>query len=308
MINFYCIGRNNVDVYLKYNMVYPGGNCSNVAAHFAKFGYGAALVTVVGQDVLGRLQLKSLEKLGVDVSGSRMEKGQTAWCFILHEKENRKFVKSDLSIFRTYPLMRADVEHVREKKYDSIYTSVCIESAFAEGVFESLKEYGLPICCDFADGWQEEELYEACGFIQYPYLSCEKCSLEETMNVLKGCVEHGAALALGTRGMEGSVVYDGRAFYHQKAYPISAVDTLGAGDSFLARFSMCYFEGLKQLKMIKIAGEKETERILEQARGALIRYSLDMAALYAAHVCNDYGGFGMGIPYETSMTGEAVQI
>ena len=66
MINFYCIGRNNVDVYLKYNMVYPGGNCSNVAAHFAKFGYGAALVTVVGQDVLGRLQLKSLEKLGVD--------------------------------------------------------------------------------------------------------------------------------------------------------------------------------------------------------------------------------------------------
>lgn len=151
-------------------------------------------------------------------------------------------------------------------------------------------------------------MYEACGFIQYPYLSCEKCSLEETMKVLKGCVEHGAALALGTRGMEGSVVYDGRAFYHQKAYPISAVDTLGAGDSFLARFSMCYFEGLKQLEMIKIAGEKETERILEQARGALIRYSLDMAALYAAHVCNDYGGFGMGIPYETSMTGEAVQI
>lgn len=308
MINFYCIGRNNVDVYLKYNMVYPGGNCSNVAAHFARFGYGAALVTVVGEDILGRLQLKSLERLGVDVSCSRAEKGQTAWCCILHEKENRKFVKSDLSIFHTYPLTKKDVEHVKEKEYDAIYTSVCIESAFSDGVFESLREYGLPVCCDFADGWQEKELYEACGFIQYPYLSCEKYSLEETMRVLKGCVEHGAILALGTRGIEGSVVYDGENFYHQKAYSMPVVDTLGAGDSFLARFSMCYFEGLKQLNMIQIADTEQTEKIRKEARGALIRYSLDMAALYAAHVCGFYGGFGMGIPYEPSMTEEVVQI
>lgn len=308
MINFYCIGRNNVDVYLKHNMVYPGGNCSNVAAHFSRFGYGAALVTIVGDDVLGHLQLDSLKKLGVDISYSRVENGQTAWCCILHEKENRRFVKSDLSIFHTYPLVREDVEHVKEKKYDAIYTSVCVESAFKEGVFESLGGYGLPVCCDFADKWKEEELYEACGFIQYPYLSCEKYSLEETMKVLKGCAEHGAALALGTRGMEGSVVYDGKTFYQQKAYPIPIVDTLGAGDSFLARFSMCYFEGLKQLEMIKFAETEEMKKIMEEAKGTLIRYSLNMAALYATHVCGYYGGFGMGIPYEPSMTGEVIQI
>lgn len=306
MVNFYCIGRNNVDVYLKYDMVYPGGNCSNVAAHFAKFGYGACLVTVVGDDVLGRLQLESLEKLGVDVSLSRIEKGQTAWCCILHEKENRLFVKSDLSIFHTYPLTIKDVAHIKEKNYDVIYTSVCIESAFGEGVFESLKEYGLPICCDFADKWQREELYEACSFIQYPYLSCEKYSLEETMEVLKGCIKHGALLALGTRGMEGSVVYDGKNFYHQKAYHIPIIDTLGAGDSFLARFSMCYFEGLKQLKMIEMTKAEGFREIWNDANGALIRYSLNMAALYATHVCGYYGGFGMGIPFQSSMIGEDI--
>ncbi len=308
MIKFYCIGRNNVDIYLKYNMVYPGGNCSNVAAHLANFGYGATLVTVVGDDSLGRLQLESLEKLGVDISYSRIEKGQTAWCGILHEKENRKFIRSDLSIFHTYPLTSEDVAHIKEGEYDAIYTSVCIESSFGEGIFESLKEYGLPICCDFADGWQREELYEACSFIQYPYLSCEKYSLEETMEVLKGCVEHGALLALGTRGMKGSVVYDGKKFYHQKAYQVPIVDTLGAGDSFLARFSMCYFEGRKQLANIKIAENGETEKIMEEAKGTLIEYSLSMAALYATCVCNYYGGFGMGIPYVSSMTKGDIQI
>ncbi len=304
MINFFCIGRNNVDIYLQQNKVYPGGNCNNVAAHLARFGHKAALMTVVGDDALGHLQLESLERLGVDVAPSRTVKGQTAWCSISHEDGNRKFVRSDLSIFEDNLISYKDVRKVLEQDYEAIYTCVCRGSYFEDGVFEELGNFGIPVCCDFADQWTAEEVYKACSYIQYPYLSCEEYSLEETMQILEGCVRHGASVALGTRGMQGSVAYNGREFYQQEAYPLPVVDTLGAGDSFLARFSMCYFEGRKQLELIQFEDEAGGNRIMEEAEDMIIRYSLRMAAVYATYVCGYYGGFGNGIDFDPSMIKE----
>ena len=104
--------------------------------------------------------------------------------------------------------------------------------------------------------------------------------------------------------MQGSVAYNGREFYQQEAYPLPVVDTLGAGDSFLARFSMCYFEGRKQLELIQFEDEAGGNRIMEEAEDMIIRYSLRMAAVYATYVCGYYGGFGNGIDFDPSMIKE----
>lgn len=304
MVKFFCIGRNNVDIYLQQNKVYPGGNCNNVAAHLAKFGYQAALMTVVGKDTLGNLQLKTLERLGVDVSPSHVVDGQTAWCCISHDSGNRKFVRSDLSIFKDHLISYEDVRKAQGGDYDVIYTCVCRGAYFENGVFESLGDFHIPVCCDFADRWTEEEVYRACEYIRYPYLSCEQYSLEETMRILKNCVDHGAELALGTRGLQGSVAYNGRRFFQQKAYHFPVVDTLGAGDSFLARFSMCYFEGMKELGMIRLKTAGDAGGLMEEAADKVIEYSLYMAAVYATYVCGYYGGFGNGVEFDPSMIKE----
>jgi fructoselysine 6-kinase len=43
-------------------------------------------------------------------------------------------------------------------------------------------------------------------------------------------------LVIMTLGEHGSIVYDGERIYEGKAKPVEVVDTLGAGDSYIAAF------------------------------------------------------------------------
>ena len=46
-----------------------------------------------------------------------------------------------------------------------------------------------------------------------------------------------------TRGEAGSIAYDGKEFYTYGIVPVDVVDTMGAGDSFIAGFLYAICEG-----------------------------------------------------------------
>lgn len=47
---------------------------------------------------------------------------------------------------------------------------------------------------------------------------------------------------VATRGGKGSLAYDGESFYLGQIVPCSVVDTMGAGDSFIAGFLMAWLK------------------------------------------------------------------
>jgi vancomycin permeability regulator SanA len=51
-------------------------------------------------------------------------------------------------------------------------------------------------------------------------------------------------IVVATRGSRGSMAYDGQRFYGQGIVPCRVVDTMGAGDSFIAGFLHSWLEGL----------------------------------------------------------------
>ena len=67
-------------------------------------------------------------------------------------------------------------------------------------------------------------------------------------------------------------MFDGQQVYHQDVIPVDAVDTLGAGDAFAARF------------------------LVEYASGMPIADAMQKAAESAADNCLHYGAFGYGVP------------
>ena len=81
----------------------------------------------------------------------------------------------------------------------------------------------------------------------------------------------GLKIVICTEGSSGSYLYDGE-FYHQPIVEAEIVDTLGAGDGFIARFLVEY---LKQTNT---------------------QESLQRAAESAAEVCKYNGAFSRGIP------------
>jgi ribokinase len=62
-----------------------------------------------------------------------------------------------------------------------------------------------------------------------------------------------AAQILLTLGMLGSVYYDGNCVYRQAAFPVEAVDTTGAGDTFLGYFTYGIVKGLEPQEILRLA-------------------------------------------------------
>lgn len=85
-----------------------------------------------------------------------------------------------------------------------------------------------------------------------------------------------------TRGGQGAILSAGDRIYHQPIVEANIIDTLGAGDSFIAGFLTAFCE-------------KQD-----------IMHALRKAAETAAKTCGVYGAFGYGHPFRLE-DGEAVK-
>lgn len=72
-----------------------------------------------------------------------------------------------------------------------------------------------------------DELYEISAFLNSPYHSLKQniVFIAEKTNTKQICV---------TKGSHGAVLYHNEKMYNNSGYKINVVDTVGAGDSFLA--------------------------------------------------------------------------
>jgi fructoselysine 6-kinase len=297
MIKVVCVGDNNVDIYNNMNLVYPGGNSVNVAAYAKLNGADSAYIGVVGNDRFGSLQLNSLKALGVDVSRCRVRDGLTSKSSVNIINGDRIFQEYDNSIHIANPIILDNDDICFIKTYDLIHSS--IYTIFDDSALKLLSNTGKPLSFDFSVEWDDEYLKAKCKFVNFAFLSCSHISEKETKEYLRKACEYGAALAVGTRGLEGSILYNGKSYFHQNAYRTEVVDTLGAGDSFITRFLLSYMEGqkFKNECIARFQGKKYTCEDVEDYEDKLIELSLAQGAMFAAKTCQFEGAFGFGASY-----------
>ena len=94
---------------------------------------------------------------------------------------------------------------------------------------------GAKICFDYATEYQDPMVEQTIAYVDYPFFSFEERT-EETDRFLKDMVEKGARIAVGTFGDKGSVAYDGKTYYECGIQEAELVNTIGAGDSYMAGF------------------------------------------------------------------------
>lgn len=93
----------------------------------------------------------------------------------------------------------------------------------------------------------------------------------------------GPEIVVATKGSKGCILYDGNAYYIQPATPAAEViDTMGAGDSFIASFLTGYLHRRKE----------------GHGQESAIRESLREASAFAGKICGLEGAFGYGKKYE----------
>jgi sugar/nucleoside kinase (ribokinase family) len=279
------IGDNVADHYVHINTIYPGGCAFNFAAFASMLGADAAYLGAISDDFAGRHNLKTAVEMGVDTKRCRILHGETPLPTVRIEAGERIFIgMNEHGVWERPVILRdKDLEYI--KTFNLLHTSIY---SGMEQNLEILAETGVPISMDFSATYSDMFVAAHCPHLTYAIMSCGHISTEKMLEQIKKAHEFGAPNVIATRGAEGAWFSDGTEIYHRPAKMIEAIDTMGAGDSFLTAFLLNY-EGWKLRE-----GNNATRPMYASAAES----ALDAASHFSAKVCTMEGAFGHGIIYK----------
>lgn len=261
-------GDNVVDRYLDRASMFPGGNAINVAVFAARHGAQASYCGAVGTDAAGRLVFDALESEGVDLAHVLRREGPNAYATIDLCDGDRVFRTSEdgVSVIGLDEVLRTEPE-----AFDVLHT------AYSGSLIDAVPELSrrVPVSFDFGPRFVAGYADYADSIMPHLWLASHSgAGLDDKgiAELLNFSHRKGARFALVTRGSDGAWLHDGAHVLRQPAVPARAVDTLGAGDAFIARVLV----GLLRAEPAEIA--------------------LASAARAASDTCTHYGAFGHAAP------------
>ncbi len=267
-----CVGDNVVDCYVDQGVYYPGGNAVNVAVNCKRYGWEkSAYIGIFGNDDKAKHIKWALDQEGITYNLSRTMIGISGQPRVnLTSEGDRVFIggpKNTVQHIVRLKLTAEDLKYI--SKFDICHTS-CYSSLEME--LSNIKEYS-DISFDFSDRRDIKYLEQVCPHIKYGFFSGSDLSSDEISELIRTCHNLGTAVVGVTLGSKGAMFSEDGKIYEQGIYETDIVDTMGAGDSFIAGF-LTYFTKYKD--MVK---------------------ALDFAAKSAAKTCTFNGGFGYPHPF-----------
>lgn len=257
------VGDNVVDRYRDLGTMFPGGQALNVAVYAHRFGLQTAYVGAIGDDVAGRHVLGAIRAEGIDASRLRIVPGPNAAAEVALVDGNREFVGSDPGVSK-FRLSADDLAAIAQ--YDLIHSS---ESSYLEDQI-ALLAGSAPLSFDFSIRRDPAYIEPLLPFVHIASFSLSDLDDRDALAWIDRVHAAGPKYVLATRGAHDALLSDGLTVRRQPAVPSEPIDTLGAGDAFIARV------------LVGILRQEPLDLVLESAAQA------------AALTCAAYGAFGYG--------------
>lgn len=231
MIRIACVGDNCIDYYDNTNEAFPGGNPVNVAVYARRLGADASYLGAVGTDKYGELMICALQEKGVDTSHVQVLSGNTALTHVCRVDGERIFGDYEEGVMAEFSLNKEDI--------DFMCTHDLVVSALwgrVEGYLQQIHQRSIPIAFDCADRPFDKVSLEALPHTDIAFFADDVSDEESLRQKILQVASFGPKLVVATRGIKGSLAYDGQAFYNYGIVKCDVGDTMGAGDSFIAGF------------------------------------------------------------------------
>lgn len=250
-------GDNCIDFYRNLDRYYVTGNVIDFAANIKLLGLDTSVVTVVGNDAYGKEMIAELARLGINVDHIKVMEGKTAFVEMDLIDGERVYRSFDEGVMEQAEFSAEDVRFVKE--HDLVHFGFW---GHAEKYIEEIHNAGCITSFDFATEGGSEMVKKVAPHIDYAFFSFEKLD-EDAETFLKRMVELGAGCAVGTFGKEGSLVWDGETLWKGDIVPAEVVNTVGAGDSFIAGFMYGIAMG-KTMKECLGFGAKTASKVISK--------------------------------------------
>ena len=233
------IGDNCIDIYDKLGKKYPTGNVVDTAVNLRKLGVSVSVISTTGSDENGAWVLDTLRKEGLDVS--RLKVGDGATAVTMMDMDGLDRVHGDY-IEGVLENIVFDAEDISFDAEDISFAAGhdLVHTAFwgkADGVLGDIRQAGAPrISFDYANRLDSPLVEKTLPFVDYGFFSYKKERDAFIEDYLRDKAARGMKVAVATFGEKGSLAFDGKDFHPGLVFPATVVNTVGAGDSFIAGF------------------------------------------------------------------------
>lgn len=262
MVRILGVGVATLDIYTNLKRMYPGGNEYNVVCNVKKLGAEAGFLGVFGNDVAGAILEGTLKDLGIDISHCHHEIGSSGYSLVeLKEDGDRLFLEwNQEGVTDLYPIQFNEEEMEYVKSFDVLTLGRLADVSFEN--IQRLYQSGMDLSYDFHASFTQEDVKKISPYIRYGFFSCSHLNEKEIKEYLKLCVDCGCSIAIGTRGIDSILAYDGKKFYEQETFKVIPTDTLGAGDSYIGAFLTYYLQSKNIQSSLELAAKHSAKVVL----------------------------------------------
>ncbi len=256
----------------------PGGSGTNVIVQLARLGARCGYSGAVGDDDLGKEVIASLKQEGVDAGEMVIKPGAvTLHTEIVIDRRGSKFIMLNMGdAFGMLEEKELPIEKLRTAKV--FYTDLLPKKAALAGL-RMAKEAGVTTVCNLQVGLETmeglgytgQDILDALQYVDV-FAPCREglyalTHTQELDTCAKALREYCSGILLFTLGSKGSVAYDRDDRRTEvSCRRVDAVDTTGAGDSYIGSFIYSYCLRKKPLET-----------------------SMEFASACAAHTCMRIG-------------------
>jgi ribokinase len=265
----------------------PGGKGANQAVAAARLGYPTQMVGMVGEDAYGQALLDNLASAGVQTTAMARVAGSSglAPMFVADSGENSIVVvpgangKVDCAaVDRQSPLIRSA---------GMVLCQLEVPLETVSHILALCAEAGVPVMLDPAPAASlPDAIWSQVAWFT-PNETEAALYLGETLKPEEGAkrlLDKGLSGVVLKRGAEGSyvAVAAGKAAW-VPAFPVAAVDTVGAGDCFNGAFAVALLEGNDPWAAARFASAAAAISVTRRGAQASMPSRAEVEAFLAAH-------------------------
>lgn len=223
--------------------VVGGGVAANAAVTIARLGGRARFFGVLGDDETGRLIRAGLESEGVDIAGvQEIAGGLSPESIVQIDDQGERLIVNHASPDLFQLATRPDTEPMRNA------SAVLVDMRWQAGAISALEaasSLGIPgiVDCDH-DPDDTPGILESASHIVFASTTLVRWTSESDVErALTIAHDRTGAWVAATDGANGTTFLADDGAKRVPAFPVDAVDTLGAGDVFHGAFALAVAEG-----------------------------------------------------------------
>lgn len=235
--DIFSVGDNVGDYYPSQKKIYAGGGAYNTAVNARRLGKKSAYYGSFGTDDVAKFLYNVLRKEKVAYPINDIREGRNAVSIIKKDDGESRVEKIDKGIYKGLKIGSSALELIKDSKivHSNVYS-------YFEDYLKKLK-YKTKISFDFSHFRNKEYIEEIIKNVDIAFFS-EPEKKENPEKFINWAYELGPEVVILTQGAAGAYMkYDDKLINKEAVIKDKdIVDTLGAGDAFIAGFLSTYLD------------------------------------------------------------------